>query len=406
MKKFAVYSATLGAAVAMLCASAIPAQAGPDPKDTTAEMEAALVLPPVPLELRQYAEDVSIALEGNPNYSAVELNDERTGISIHWFGDTHAISDLLAEAPAGYTVTVEATVHPAGDLQKEVDRLLAEGSVVAAGVDVDASKIIAVAPSSPSSPSARADLTSISPYEIEFEQGTPVPASRNQDTLGIGGARISFPGGSQCSTAFAVQKGATKGIITAAHCGSAGQKVTNNSKAYGTTSNRIPNHDAMLITGRSGGYQGGFYQNDNPSSPNADSYQMPVFGTMNPIVNDEICYSGAFRGLTCGHIVHLGGYKWTLAGVGEIQGFRTVQSLNKRYVGEGDSGGPGVVLVKAPGGVGVMPYAATITSAMQDAVAGTCEAGTAADNNKCSHIILATGIRAASQAMGYSVILN
>lgn len=357
------------------------------------------MLPAVPAELRLYAEEVSIALEGHRSLSAVELNAERTGISIHWYGDATELTDLLSRAPDGFSVTVEATVNEPGTMRDEVLRLLNSGQATSAGIDVNASKIM-LTPAT-SSGSRRAPVSSI--YPIEEESLTPPePASRNSDSLGIGGARISL-GGSTCSTAFGVKKGTATAMITAAHCGSTGLSVKQGTARYGTTGARNITHDAMLITGKSGGYQGGFYQNDKYDDPNEDSYQMPVFGSLNPIIGDEICYSGALRGLTCGHIVTDAGYTWSFSGMSNIQGFRTKQQNNYLYVGKGDSGGPGIVLVI--GEYDVQPYAATIISGMQGGVVGYCDTGLQSDNNECSKTILTTGIRGAAQAFGYSVIL-
>lgn len=368
--------------------------------------EDALVLPIVPQELRSFAEEISIALEGNENFSAVELDDDRRGITIHWFGDEAPLLEFTENAPEGFSVTVDPTINKPGDLRAEIDRLLDDGVVVGAGIDTDASKIIATA-----NPNTRQRVSpqSQSAFDIEFEEiSAPEPASRNRDSLGIGGARISL-GGVGCTTAFAVKKGTATAMITAAHCGSTGVNVTSGTVAYGKTGARNITHDAMLITGKSGGYQGGYYQNDYYSLPDQDSYQMPVFGSLNPIVNDEICYSGALRGFNCGHIVTDAGYKWSFTGMNGIQGFRTRHAQNQLFVGKGDSGGAGIVLTAAPGGVGVMPYAATIISGVQNEVVGKyCDSGTADDNKNsvCSATVLGTGIRGAAQAFGYTVILN
>lgn len=369
--------------------------------------EDALVLPIVPQELRSFAEEISIAFEENENFSAVELDDDRRGITIHWFGNDAALREFTENTPEDFSVTVSPTLNKPGDLRLEIDRLLGEGVVVGAGIDTDASKIIATA-----NPNARQGMRSLSQseFDIEFEQASaPEPVSRNRDSLGIGGARIDVGGLSTCSTAFAVKKGAATAMVTAAHCGKTGVNVTSGNLAYGKTGARNITHDAMLITGKPGGYQGGYYQNDYYDLPNQGSYQMPVFGSLNPIVNDEICYSGALRGLNCGHIVTDTGYKWSFPEMSGIQGFRTKHARNQLFVGKGDSGGSGIVLTAAPGGVGVMPYAATIISGIQNGVVGKyCDAGTPKDNegSLCSVTVLGTGIRAAAQAFGYTVILN
>lgn len=409
MKHRSKLSAAAFALAGFLIAGSIPAQAAsdsPNAPEAVDSQEEALVLPIVPQSLRSYAEDVSIELEGNPNFSAIELNDLRTGVTIHWYGDSTELQPILDEVPDGFSVSVDPTTNRPGDLRNEADRLLNEGIVVGAGIDLDATKIIATA--NPSAPQGR-NLRSHSPFTVEYEETTaPEPASRNQDSLGIGGARIQISGGGECSTAFGVKKGTATAMITAAHCGSTGATVKSGAVNYGKFGARNITHDAMLITGKSGGYTGGYYQNDQYDLPNQDSYQMPVFGSVNPIVNDEICYSGSFRGLTCGHIVKDVGYKWNFpdSGMSGIQGFRTKQASNQLFVGKGDSGGSGIVLTKAPGGVGVMPYAATIISGIQNGVDGYCDTGTQQDNNTCSATVLTTGIRGAAQAFGYSVITN
>lgn len=393
--------------VGTLLTSMVPANArtlAKEPSEPHGIADATLSLPPVPKDLRLFIDELNEQLSEEISFSAIELNDGRDGFAVYWHGDLEPLEGHLRDLPKQYSVEVKPTKFVPGELKDEARRLVQSGQVIGAGVNVDASSIHVTIPDS----GARSAKPVVSRFPIVSDTGDILPSlSRNDDTIGLGGAWIAIPAKNfKCSTAFGVTNNVVTGMLTAAHCADVGDAIqTAAGRSYGTVNQRSVTHDAALIIGKPGGYASGFYQNDIGTNPNDDPYDIPVFGSLNPVVNDEVCFSPAFRGLSCGHIVTYAGYTWSFpdSGMNYIQGFQTTHANSKRYIGKGDSGGPGFVLTFDD--YGVAPYAATIVSGIQQsAPPGNCDSGLLEHQTDCSHIVLSTGVRGALYSFGFEIL--
>ena len=116
--------------------------------------------------------------------------------------------------------------------------------------------------------------------------------------------------------------------------------------------------------------------------PNTSNSVAAIFGYVTPIVGASVCYSGAPSGTVCYNtITHTEvQINYQLAdGPHTYYGLtRTVQDTGISAVGNGDSGGPAVVI--ATGGY---PYAIGIISGMQNA-GSSCQGDPSSDNRQCS----------------------
>lgn len=164
------------------------------------------------------------------------------------------------------------------------------------------------------------------PRTVRFETSSYAPKLAASI---IGGNHYWMSSGGWCSIGFGVNRGATRGFITAGHCGGAGTGAT----AYDNTylgffeSSSFPTNDfAFVNTSYSNwyptpfvhDYAGGLYR---------------IFGSWEAPVGSLVCRSGARTGFRCGYI--------NARNVTVNYGGQIVYNLTQSSacVGQGDSGG-------------------------------------------------------------------
>jgi hypothetical protein len=240
--------------------------------------------------------------------------------------------------------------------------------------------------------------------------GTEAPvAARQNDLYGLGGARVYRWNGSgiagSCSTGFSVQKGSQQGMLFANHCGSVGTQYVrwpNNAGANvyyygndGVVKDVSEAHDAAVMGMNSniGAIYTGAYTNTSG---------IVVAGAISPIIGAEICYSGSYSGFICGNIVKEANISYTLAvsggNINVTTGIRTEEINNRPAAGNGDSGGPGV-LINSSGQL----LAGTIISAIPGNSGTTCNGVPGDGNRKCSKTVFSTPVVGALYSTGWSI---
>lgn len=224
------------------------------------------------------------------------------------------------------------------------------------------------------------------PVRIEASPGIS-PALRNvHSSIRFAGAYMRLPGVSSCSTAYKIGEIATgnQGMISADHCGT-GTTGTWYYSSSSAAAAEISSYSGMLtispFTFDMGVWTGGAGSSSFYAYVFTGDYLdvgtlSAVKGSSTPVVNDEVCYSGAFSGNVCGNVITATGILtcYTVTMCYQGQAF-TSQVSNIEAVGNGDSGGP--VYTGVTGGVraagiisGIVGGSATCTGEPGSTVSG------------------------------------
>lgn len=128
-----------------------------------------------------------------------------------------------------------------------------------------------------------------------------------------------------------------------------------------------------------------------------------IDGVAVPFVGAALCFTGSASGATCGNIVENTNVQYTLPEVpgATITGARSKQLNGIPSVGNGDSGGPGVLVTISPTGAEDV-YASTIISA-QYGGQDICLGEPSSPTRKCSHDIVSTSVSTAAGIMNWTV---
>ncbi len=129
-----------------------------------------------------------------------------------------------------------------------------------------------------------------------------------------------------------------------------------------------------------------------------------IKGASNVPIGTELCYSGSYSGFICGNVVTQTGLSYSLSGVNgaavNVQAaVRTDQANGTPAVGQGDSGGPGVIPVLINGTASIV--AGTIISAIPGGSGSTCSG--ISDGRLCSSTGFSTLVTGALAATGWSI---
>ncbi len=357
-----------------------------------------LQLPPVDDRVAAWASSVMSKFANNPRFSTVEINDERTGATVWWYGEPNAALKRELRVKLPVTTSVSATVYKAGDLRAAQKRLHASKSVdvMSVGFPSDASRLDVELNegesnnrTSKSATERRLGKLAGAPVKIRPGQVKSAASNRQFDDYGTAGAHYHGYDGTKitnsCTTGFTVKNlNGTEGILTAAHCGPVGRQWGPRDGTryvpYGKVSARYERYDAAVIPMATGGPFTYVGSHTSGSVTRID-------GTRNPPAGAEICYSGSFSGLYCGHFVTQASTTWSIAEFATtVQGFRTERRDTLPTVGQGDSGGPGYWLTQTSTGA-TARYAAGIISAITGPISsGNC-LGLRADR-QCSPVVL------------------
>ncbi|MET2012966.1 hypothetical protein ABXJ56_15590 [Microbacterium chocolatum] len=380
-----------------------------------------LALPVVTGTLLETATSIETSLKDDPQFNVVEILPDRSGIGVWWFGEPNAtLKELLTNSEVA--ISVQQTKFLPADLRKARDQLLAEHESLIAIVTIpkEGDGVEVQLTSNADAGSRRAAEDAVI-EEFSQRVGLPVTiegratvdlASRKNDIYVLGGAKVWRWNGStlvgSCTTGFPAQNAAgAKGVMFAAHCQS-GQWVRypNDTGATvfpygnnGTSSLSTVAYDGAIIETTFN--NPGFYTGNSTSAT-----YTALNGAATPPVGAEICYSGQPSGLICGNIVQS---KSTVnvTGFGSVTGYLTQQSVNTPAVGNGDSGGPGYMLVNVGGTL--KRYGATIISATVNASVNCSGEPGFGDPNVspyfrwCSSTVLSTGVTDISSALGWTL---
>lgn len=403
-------------AISPTAASAAPLADEETTPDGVTSIQLETALPAVPAELMEWASDTQNNLSNLDSFSTVRLSDDRTGAEIFWHGEeTDELQSALAEASGDFWVEVQQTKYEPGILREEALKLLEAGSLEGAEItstwaNPDGSGISATVAPGVGAQKRGEGTTEINgvPLTVTVE-GLEPAAGRLNDNYHFGGSRlINATQGNGCSLGFAValpNSPSTNGGMFAAHCTDINDQwvrpsdVSGQYFTMGTATAKVNSRDGAILTGTF--YSPGVYI----GSYTSDAF-VYITGIANPVQNTEICYSGSYSGTSCGNLVAVPTYNYSLTGVGNITGVRTAQTQGYPAAGNGDSGGPGVVPVSAPGG-GAYIWAGTIISAIPTNNSSTnCQGvpGSSATNGrKCSHIVASTKASEIASNAGWAI---
>lgn len=166
--------------------------------------------------------------------------------------------------------------------------------------------------------------SSIDPSMIRFELS---PYEAPTPFLNVGGGLEYLSGAATCSIGFSVTYGATKGFVTAGHCGGVGTQVRLAGTLVGSVAAQAyPGNDMAAATVRSTDTLYGLVTRYN------GTYQQ-VFGSAVAPLGAVVCRSGRTTGWRCGYILS---YNNTVNyGQGNVYGL----TRSSACAGRGDSGG-------------------------------------------------------------------
>lgn len=383
-----------------------------DPEELAKQLE----FPVVSIEMLDEADAIEAQWGADPRYSAIEIANDRTELVVWWHGGSE-VPATLANSDSEYRIRLEPTPELPGDLRQAAKELINSPYIAAVEVPKEGtSVVVSLAKSARNMTTEPSELISSlsSKYGVPVSLGSeapPIAATRQNDSLTAGGARIyRFESGrltAACSTGFTVRHTSGQlGMMTAAHCGPRGSQWVRWPDNTGTTVAPYGNdgvvrsvtlaYDGAVIAVRSAlsiVYWGAW------NHPTNSAYA--ISGLRLPRVGLEVCYSGASSGTTCGNMVTATAQRYTLQelpGI-EISGHLTRRNGGAPAAGEGDSGGPGIAL--ATEGGTVKAYAVSIISALPGSTGSTNCVGI--QGRLCGPAIYATSISNISAASGWHI---
>lgn len=366
-----------------------------------------LALPPVPTETQEYLNELQLALDDDPQFSAVEISEDRAQITVWWHGDPSGeLSALLDSSPQSVEqVRLEQTALLPGDLRSAAQDVLRQGAALGVErvtVAFDGSHLEvglaggAASRRSTPPPDKATQLAKITdvPLTITQDGGVEPAVARLTDNYHIGGARVyNYNKGLACTSGFAVEKGSAKGTMFAVHCGSVGDLwvITDSQTAfaYGTTESRHTGVDGAIMASA-----GNFSQPYVWVGPYDNSLVFAINGSAYPGIGSEICYSGSYSGTVCGNIVTAKDVYTNLQNdLTSVRSIVTSQSSGLPAAGSGDSGGPGYIYTTSSSGTS--RWATSIISAIPDNSGTTCNGvagSTATGGRRCSSTVYSTAV--------------
>ncbi|GGE98400.1 hypothetical protein [Mycetocola zhadangensis] len=381
--------------------------------DSSDEFEA-LTLPAIPLEVAEYTDSLQAGLAENPQFNVVEISEDRKNVIVWWHGEeSEQLSALVNEAPDELvTTSIAQTMYLPGDLKSAAKKIMSDGAdlgVVGVSTPKDGSSL-KVSVSSPASKRSGSDSEAIQslstlPVVIEESAGfAPANTRQNDKSYHLGGASIhSYLMGSGCSSGFSVKRGSEQGSMFAAHCGGTGEYwVTYDSfwdtswYNYGTTDQRVPAYDGAIMKSN---FSQPYMWTQGPTSTAYGA----IKGQYTAPLGAEICYSGSQSGVVCGNIVQQRNFTYALdsGDLNSVSGLITQQAAGQPAAGNGDSGGPGYVILNASGVAA--RYATTIISAIPQNSGTNCTGNPGGGGRSCSATVISTDVAAIAAASGWSI---
>jgi hypothetical protein len=349
------------------------------------------------------------------NFGISEISLDRKKLIIRWHGPVpQRMKQMAAVDTEGFSVTIEGTEYPHGELDREARRLVAEstGTITGAAASPSGDGILVDVDPKASGAAVDAELESISP-------SFPVtPSEESEPTAAVGWRwddHAAHYGGSvvinattryNCSTSWRVREPSTgrTGMMTASHCGQHGDRydIANDEAplgdSFGTVVREYDNRDAAIMTGSS------YAPRQYIGAYNGSQYATVVGYATSFSNGQEICYSGGFSGSSCGHVVVNPAHWYSLGSLApyQTQGVETRRMDGVPWVGQGDSGGPGLLIYSSTSSPsGYVAYAGTVISAVYDSGGGCM--GLNYPGRVCGHRALSTMAQEAATAMGWQL---
>lgn len=374
--------------------------------------EWALTLPIVPEGMARLASDLAEQFGDDPDFSAVEVTEDRSRVVVHWYGQpSDAIESSISRASGVATEFAPVEYRP-GDLRQAAAVLLTDPSVASVSIPPDSSRLeisLHEALNTPGGRTASTDWSARAGFPVSVELDAPTPAATRQNDINyhLGGARIYrfedpfIRGG--CSSGFAVVRASDpsqQGTMLAAHCGGVGSRFVTSDGTfayhYGDMVARDTTHDGAIL---SMAWSQPFVWTNTWDS----NVYTQVNGVASPYVGQELCYSGSYSGLVCGNIVRATGVAMNLGGdLTAVSAFRTENASGIPSAGNGDSGGPGYQLVNTVNGA--RRWAVGIISAIPSNSPTACR-GVPGDVNgrRCSPTVFSTSVVLIGNRTGWYV---
>jgi streptogrisin D len=230
------------------------------------------------LERRDYA-----------GYAGISLDE--SAVALWWKGAVPAsMRRVVAQASRSAPVQVHSAAYSMTELRSAAGRLRASwpggDAVQAIKLKVDGSGLVVSVPSTALSVRASAPDVGV-PVDVVAE--APLEQTSRDDDWAPwkGGATIVNPDqGTACTSGFGVRNGSASYILTAAHCGQAGQRFTDaRGESIGTIGPRNQDHDVELVPTSS---VDGYVYVGTPT----DNVVVPVEGWGWTFVGEYLCQSG------------------------------------------------------------------------------------------------------------------
>jgi hypothetical protein len=184
-------------------------------------------------------------------YAGIALGD--TDVALWWKGAVPAaMRRVIAQASRSAPVRVRAAAYSIGELRLAAGRLRASwaGAIQAIKLKPDGSGLVVSVPPAAAGARTSAAVPDVGvPVEVSGEAALE-PTSRDDDWAPWkGGATIVNPNqGTACTSGFGVRNGSASYLLTAAHCGQAGQRFQDPTGEYiGTIGPRNQDHDVELV---------------------------------------------------------------------------------------------------------------------------------------------------------------
>ncbi|MEV6370145.1 hypothetical protein AB0L86_24985 [Micromonospora musae] len=308
----------------------------------------------------------------SPDSGFAGLAFEGDGLSIYWKGNLDAgMQQAVTDARKFGAVGVKAALHSKAELEAaadEVERAMPAGAtdVQAIGVRHDGSgltieRMPATESASLRSSASRFGRSFQTADETLKQLNLDVPvqvttASRRSKLLSCvgacdrlddaspwnGGTRTITPDAPKsdygCTTGFGVTKGSTTYVLTAAHCATSGNHVTDyQGETIGGVYAENWQYDLLLLNAR------GWYKIFDGSTTTANKKDVVAWGYHS--VGEYLCHSGSRSGTKCGLRTESGNYR--VHGCDSdgdcfyVEGLiKTVQVDGATAAINGDSGGP------------------------------------------------------------------
>ena len=252
---------TAGATVTAL--GTTPADAAPSeaPPSGVAVTTAAAVLGPAdlqridrqrPLVAAASAVRWEIERHNHPGYAGISLGD--SAVALWWKGAVPAaMRRVIARASQSAPVQVHAAAHSMADLRDAAGRLRASwpgggDRLQAIKLKADGSGLVVSVPGTAALRGATVPDVGV-PVTVAAEAALEQTSRDDDWAPWKGGATIVNPDqGTACTSGFGVRNGSAGYILTAAHCGQAGQRFQDaRGEFIGTIGPRNQDHDVELV---------------------------------------------------------------------------------------------------------------------------------------------------------------